>query len=127
MFKHQCRVGSDALAAARPKLLALVPEFAKCKSFSEIHSLVQDATQFVYRFGRLATYDLALRISAKRGLHPDEVYLHCGSLEGAKNLGLLRRNGRVAFDQLPPPMQKLTADQAENFLCRMKDELSPLV
>jgi hypothetical protein len=126
MFKHQCRVGSAALAVARPNVLALVPEFEKCETFSEIHSLVRHATRNVLRIGDLANYDPALRIGAKKGLLPTDVFLHCGSLEGARNLGLPCEGGRISKDRLPPAMKSLSASQAENFLCRKKDKLSPL-
>ncbi len=127
MYDHQHRVGRSVFAAARRILVGMIDRYHNCTTFDELYDLIRNATRNVSRFGPLATYDTALRIGAKLRLSPRAVYLHCGSLEGARNLCLPRRHGRVKIDNLPPPLREnLTADQVETFLCRYKDRLSPV-
>lgn len=73
--------------------------------------------------GPVACYDTAQRIGIKLGLKPQRVYLHAGTREGARLLGLDTSREYVRMKELPAPLQELEADDVKSFLCRNKHKL----
>jgi hypothetical protein len=71
--------------------------------------------------GPLAVYDITQRIGRYLGLEPEDVYLHRGTREGARALGLCGET--VKKDQFPAAFQRLSAAEIEDCLCIFKDEL----
>ncbi len=71
----------------------------------------------VHRFGKLAIYDTVIRLG---------VYLHAGTNEGARALGLDTRRGILEPKELPTPFRSLEPWECEDFLCIYKDELAKL-
>lgn len=75
------------------------------------------------RIGELAIYDTAHRIGAYLGIHPERVYLHRGTREGARDLrdrlGLTLKISRKSLSvaEFPPAIQRLKAHEIEDFLC----------
>jgi hypothetical protein len=74
--------------------------------------------------GELVVYDTALRIGARFGLEPEKVYVHRGTRDGVRKLGLDARRETIEMDELPAPIRRLTPREAEDFLCIYKDTLS---
>ena len=60
-------------------------------------------------------------IGAYLGVAPEKVYLHTGTRKGAKVLELNVASDCLEPDELPPPLRRLSPDDAENFLCIFKD------
>jgi hypothetical protein len=90
-----------------------------------LHELVQIETADIHKIGALAVYDIAHRIGAFLGLQPTTVYLHCGTMAGARSLGFRgRQTLRVA--ELPPQFRRLTAAEIEDCLCIYKSEVAAL-
>ena len=121
---HQHLVGKEKLEQARRALERHSDEISACKSFDELHTLVEDRVGSIDRFGVLAVYDTSLRIGAHLKLWPEVVFLHAGTRKGCKALGVVTRGGKVALENLPRVVQSLEAYQAEDFLCIFKDEFS---
>ena len=119
---HQRRVGREVLTRASNRLLRRRKKLEACETFAELIELVETATGDIDRFGVLAVYDTSLRLGAWFGLSPEIVHLHAGTRKGAKNLGLDVSWGYLDMDELPKPLQTLTAHDAENFLCIYKDQ-----
>ena len=71
-------------------------------------------------------YDTVLRIGAKLDLFPDRVYLHCGTREGARALGLKWRDPWLKVDELPRELRRLKPHEIEDFLCIYKGEFAKL-
>ena len=120
-YHHQRRLSTATLEAVH-SMLQREP-LAKCRSFHELHDMLREAIGPVHGVGRLMIYDTALRLGAKLGLEPERVYLHAGTRDGARNLGLDWRAESVEMKDLPMELHKLKARQVEDILCIYKDRL----
>ncbi|MDQ3246773.1 MAG: hypothetical protein M3Q52_07800 [Pseudomonadota bacterium] len=85
--------------------------------------IVEDSS--VSGFGPLARYDTALRIGFWLRLLPARVYLHAGTRDGSRALGLDAADGSLGRDQLPPELEPLEMHEVEDFLCIYKGQLGP--
>jgi hypothetical protein len=91
------------------------------ENFDGLHSIVRLACSSVQGTGPLYCYDVAHRIGLHLGLHPDVIYLHTGTREGAKALGInVTGRDHIALSDLPKPLQVLSAAEAEDVLCIYK-------
>lgn len=124
MHVHQFRVGAATLEEARKVLQRHAAKIAACKDFDELLGLVRDRTRQIDRFGELAVYDTSLRLGAHLGLWPAVVYLHAGTRQGCKALGIITTGGTVEMAEFPSPVQVLKPYDAEDFLCIFKDRFS---
>lgn len=124
MHVHQFRVGAATLEEARKVLQRHVPKIAGCKHFDELLGLVKDQTRQIDRFGELAVYDTSLRLGAHLGLWPAFVYLHAGTRQGCKALGISAKSGTIEMEEVPSPVRVLKPYQVEDFLCIFKDRFS---
>lgn len=120
---HQRRVGRATLSLATIQLAKSENKLRACQSFDELYDLVEQTTARIDRFGELAVYDAALRLSAYLKILPRAIYLHAGTRKGCHALGVVGQDGKVATDQLPRPIRRLKAHEAEDFLCIYKAEL----
>ena len=68
-------------------------------------------------------YDTALRIGAKLGVAPVRVYLHTGTREGAKRLGIETKGVSALWpSELPEALRELEPYEVEDVLCIYKDK-----
>jgi hypothetical protein len=123
-FDHQRRIKRTAIASALQVLSGAVPLLVACKSFDELHATVERLVGDIYGIGELYIYDTALRIGARLRLFPDRIYLHAGTREGARNLGLNVSRKTLARSELPEVLQSLSASELEDFLCIYKAEFN---
>src|SRR5688572_6643302 len=84
---HQTRILATSLAQANRKLHRDHARVKSCRSFDDLHRLVEDRIRPLHRVGPLTVYDIALRIGMFLGIKPKRVYLHRGTAEGARALG----------------------------------------
>lgn len=88
-------------------------------NFHDLYSWIESVASRVNGIGCTTTYDVARRLGVWMGLKPELVYLHAGTGEGAKKLGV---TGKTApLSDFPEEIQELGATHAENFLCIYKD------
>jgi hypothetical protein len=120
---HQRLVGKVRLDRASQALTRKIDEIKACKSFEQLHASIEDHTKKIVSFGLLARYDISLRIGASLDLWPECVYLHAGTTNGCKAIGLKISSKRVERSELPKPIRALEPHHAENFLCIFKDRL----
>ena len=131
---HQYRLSATDLKKVANALAKQSRRVRICKSFSELHDLIESVARElkadgrIRSFGRLAIYDTSVRIGAFLGRLPEEVYLHAGTREGARVLLGDRCTRRKAlplthFHKLL--RTKLKPYEIEDFLCIFRDELSP--
>ncbi len=118
-YRHQGRISPIALQESCRRLLAA--DLEGCTDFDAFHSLVCRLIDPIPGVGELTVYDTALRIGAKLGLYPRKVYLHAGSRDGARALGLNRRVSALEVKDLPRPLQELEPYEIEDCLCICKD------
>lgn len=119
-FDHQFRILRVARPKAKARLTTSVADLKACRSFDALHSLLSRLLSPVRGLGELYIYDAAVRLGAYLGLAPDLIYLHAGTRAGALALGLGRGRPYLQKRELPRPMQILTADEIESFLCIYK-------
>jgi hypothetical protein len=119
---HQRRNGRATLKRAATALLKRIKQIEKCQSFAELLACVEEATEGIERFGELAAYDTSFRIGLKLKLTPKAVYLHTGTRDGCRALGLKGNRKYVEISELPKELRLLKPHEAEDFLCIYKDE-----
>ena len=110
---HQFRIPGVALRRALEKLHSL--RLDRAKNFDDLLQLIDGAIRDIPRIGELVVYDVAHRLGAARNIEPDRVYLHAGTREGARALGL--RGYVVRVDDLPQAFRRLTPAECEDCLC----------
>lgn len=118
---HQRRLSKSSLESARKELLKA--PIRSCKTFADLHSLIEHTIRPISGIGELMVYDAALRIGARIGVEPEVVYLHAGARTGAKAMGLNTRRGCINLSELPDAMSKLKPREIEDCLCIFKDNL----
>lgn len=126
---HQRRLPRQSLAQAHSNLVRNLPRIAACASFAELHDELRLLLTGIPRLASVYFYDTALRIGAHlsvNGSHfPPQVYLHQGSLEGAKKIPtlnplILGRHPKLDRAAFPPPFNDMQAYELENLLCLYK-------
>ncbi len=118
-YGHQRRLSRRVLSKMRARLLAV--NFESCRSFHELYERVEEAIGSIHGVGDLAVYDTALRIGARLRLKPDRVYLHRGTRQGARALGLNWQAPFLDRRELPAELRKVPAWEVEDILCIFKD------
>lgn len=92
-------------------------------SFAELLNAVEGLK--IEGIGNLTIYDTATMIGCPIGVYPEVVYLHAGTADGAKALGI---NGATAtkeqFVEVCDAFEKLEPIQIEDFLCIYKNQLA---
>jgi hypothetical protein len=117
-------VSDEALGEAAARLQAIEVEIAAATDFAALLGLIEEAIANIQGIGELAVYDIAHRIGAYRGLHPEEVYLHAGTRKGAKALGLPVNRKSLPMTSLPAGLRSLSAEEAEDLLCIYRKTLA---
>jgi hypothetical protein len=123
---HQYRIRAAVLAEAERRLRGCASELRECRTFAELHELVQDRIGGVRGIGALTVYDVANHLGAHLELEPEVVYLHAGTAGGAKALGLDPLAETLDFDRLPAAFRQLRPREVEDCLCLYQDELEAI-
>jgi hypothetical protein len=118
---HQRRIRRAVLHQAQVVLQNARDDLKKSEDFETLHKLVAAKIGPIKGIGRLAVYDIALRIGAYLGKHPGLVHLHAGAKTGAASLGF--RGDAVHPSVLPPAFSTLSPAEIEDCLCIYKDDL----
>lgn len=121
-YDHQRRIRRSALKTATPALIKAEHEIGKCKSFEDLILLIEKTCDMISGIGELYCYDAALRLGAYLKLEPDKVYLHRGTRQGAKRLGILLNRRFIDKSELPEPLRQLSAAEIEDILCIYADD-----
>lgn len=124
LHDHQHRIGHKRMAAAAEFMEPHAGALTSAADFAELHDRVAALGAEVDRVGELAVYDIAQRIGWYRDIEPREIYLHCGTRDGAKALVPQLRGKTMAVDRLPPELHGLTPAQLEDVLCIYKAALT---
>ena len=123
---HQRRIPRAALRAGVATLAGASWALRSCRSFEELHSHVHGLVGGIRGVGRLYVYDVAARIGVVLGLRPRRVYLHAGTRDGARALGLDFRADSIDVTEFPRGLRELKAWELEDVLCIYKSELAGL-
>ncbi len=122
-LSHQRRIPQSVLAESRRRLVASLPALSLAKSFEVLHETVAAQIGRIPGIGELTIYDTALRIGAKLQLEPTVVFLHAGTRDGARRLGLPVSRAFIPVSEFPRAFQALKPREIEDVLCIYKSEL----
>ena len=122
-FSHQRRLKQPGLRKADAILSDSSGKLRNSKSFADLHELIMALLEGIGGLGELYYYDTALRIGANLKLMPQLVYLHRGTRDGARALGLDWHANAVDPRHLPKKLAVLEPHEMEDFLCIYKDRL----
>jgi hypothetical protein len=123
---HQWRAPRASLVQAHSILTANLASIKACRSFGALLGSLRALLHGVPRLQEVYMYDAALRIGAfmsKANSHlPTTVYLHAGSLLGAKKITSIRgniptHNPTIAAAAFPHPISTFPPHEIENILC----------
>jgi hypothetical protein len=120
-FSHQRRLPRETLEMATKRLRAA--NLRSARSFADLITRVSTAVRLVHGVGELYVYDTTLRLGGHLGLLPRKVYLHAGTRQGARALGLDHRSSSVSPNLLPILLRRLKPHEVEDVLCIYKDWL----
>jgi hypothetical protein len=123
---HQWRLTEKTLNNAASALEPELKAIRKCGDFESLMSLLEDKLGNVWGIGELTTYDIAHRIGAHLGFDPELIYLHRGTRDGAKVLGIDGKLRAIKPSVLPSAFRRLRPCEIEDALCIYKDELKQL-
>jgi hypothetical protein len=123
-YRHQWLIKKKILEKAAKRLLDGVNEINNCNSFEDLIKLVEEKTKDLKGFGELAIYDTSSRIGAKKNIYPCKVYIHAGTKEGCKALGLDDKLKTLKVQNLPEPIKDhLEPYEIEDFLCIYRNKV----
>ena len=125
-FDHQRRIIQPARRSAEIILATAMNRLRRCTTFHALHIALSELLLPVPGLGPLYVYDTAVRLGAYLHLSPKYVYLHAGTLIGAKALGLEVHQPYLQKQDLPDALRSLTADEIESFLCIYAADLTRL-
>jgi hypothetical protein len=124
-LSHQKCIARQSLFNAHQILMRNVHLLTQAKTFNDLHKLIYCLVNSVHGIGSLYIYDTSLRIAAylnrTRSMMPTQVYLHAGSLQGAKNIARLNLSVIMSASKFPAPICSLSPHEIENLLCLYKD------
>lgn len=120
-YDHQRRHSRSTLQRAQRAIIEIAHALRSARCFDDLHELLKQAIYPIHGLKEMYTYDTALRLGAYLRLRPERVYLHRGTRDGARALGLDATNDSLAMSELPNELQSLSAVEAEDFLCIFKN------
>lgn len=122
-LSHQRRIPESVLSESRMKLLEAESILRQTKSFEELYEIVSSLIRPIPGIGELTVYDTALRIGSKLELEPAVVFLHAGTRNGARCLGLNVSREFFQVFELPRAFHRLKPREIEDILCIYKAQL----
>jgi hypothetical protein len=127
-YSHQQKTWNfwgDSVPKAKKILLDHAAELRACATFDEVHELVTSALAGIKGLKVMYCYDVAVRIGAFLGRLPKKVYLHLGTLRGAKLLDLPTKRGYLNISELPPELRAFQPYEIEDMLCHLAHAAKP--
>jgi hypothetical protein len=121
---HQYRIPLSVLREVERDLQAVSVSLRGCATFDELFRLVQSEIGGIFGVGELTIYDVTTRLGAFLGLEPERVYLHAGTKEGARYLGITTRRESFEPSELPRAFRRLRPREIEDCLCIYKRQLA---
>jgi len=125
-LSHQRRLSRETLRRCEATLLSAERDLQRARAFDELYALVERLIADIHGVGELMVYDTAIRLGAKLGLEPREIYLHAGTRQGAKALGFDGRARSIRRASLPEVLRNLPASELEDIFCIYCDDLGRL-
>jgi hypothetical protein len=122
LHSHQRWLRPETAKQAESILLKCADEIQTCKDFDTLHEFIKSKLQ-INGASEMYWYDTAFRIGLSLKVYPRKVYLHRGTRDGAKALGIYKGKDVLEMSELPAVLQTMKPYQVEDFLCIKKDVL----
>jgi hypothetical protein len=122
-YSHQYRIIPEAIKAAQRQLSGNVERIRKAPNFAILLREITAVLGKIAGLGDLYYYDAALRVGAKLGLYPEQIYLHAGTRAGAAVLGLNANQRFLYVSDMPQEFRELAPHEIEDVLCIYADKL----
>ncbi len=117
---HQRRIPRKVLQKAKARLTPMRLDLYH--SFHALHAAIDQRIRSIPGVGPLMVYDIATRIGAYLRRQPEYVYLHAGTRDGARILGLAA-GAFIDPAALPSAFKRLSPREIEDCLCIYRDFL----
>jgi hypothetical protein len=121
---HQQLIPPATLDLCAARLSENSSRLEASRGFDDLLGVVHAVLNSIHGAGEMVTYDIADRLGLHLGLPPQRIYLHRGTRDGAKALGLWRRGLKSIelheFHARYPEFRDLSAREAEDVLCIYK-------
>lgn len=118
-FPHQYRITKQTCDESHRVLKKM--SFDNIKDFESLYECLKKNLLPIHGVGKLYVYDAALRLGTYFSLEPTKIYLHAGTLKGARNLNLDTSKESLNIQDLPLHLQKINPKFVEAILCIYKD------
>ena len=119
IFSHQKRIGRKKVELAANRIQEFEQLILSAESFDDIFEYTEKIRKLKIGVGHLWSYDTALHIGFNLNIHPDEIYVQSGVVNGIKmfypHLEIKRKMEKNLFIGL----ESLEPFEIENFLCTM--------
>lgn len=123
-YSHQRRLTKLSLERALDALLKKAGAMEQARDVAELFALIDAALEPIQGLGELYVYDRTLRIGSRWSLFPEKVYLHAGTRQGVRALGMSASAATLGVSDLPRELRALEPHEVEDVLCIFKDELA---
>ncbi len=123
-FRHQYRIRLRVLHKAAKALATRTAAIRACPDFDALFGTVEETIYSIRGIGDVTVYDTALRIGAKLKHEPSLVYLHAGTRDGARALGLDGGRRTLSLAEVPKAFRILKPREIEDCLCIYKADLA---
>lgn len=119
---HQFRIPNICLAEFCENILSNIDQIKSANSFESLHNLIKVCK--IKGIGKLCIYDTSQMIGLYLRLYPNFIYLHSGTLQGAKKILGKIKGDRISKNILPDAFQRsdLSCSEIEDILCIYKDK-----
>jgi len=122
-FSHQRRIPKLVLRRSSELLAQALPDLKASRDFDDLYVRIRATVGQLRGIGALTLYDTANRIAGMLKLEPRRVYLHAGTLDGARALGLPTGEGLLEMSAVPREFWRLRPREVEDALCIFKARL----
>jgi hypothetical protein len=122
-FSHQRRIPKAALRRSAERLQEAVPALKACRDFDALYARIGATVGGLRGIGALTVYDTANRLGGKLKLEPTRVYLHAGTLAGARAIGIPTETDTIEMSAFPREFRRLRPREVEDALCIFKARL----
>jgi hypothetical protein len=121
-YSHQRRLTKISLLKSYNFIRNNWNKIILCEDFDALHNLLKSHLKQIHGIGDLYIYDTSFRIGAFRRLFPEYIYLHAGTKDGAKKMGIETKNRtKLSKSELPKEFKFTKAHEIEDILCIYKD------
>jgi hypothetical protein len=114
---HQWRIPPALLEELRKGLMKKQDAIRSSRDFEALMAITEQVASKIWKNAELTIYDTTHRLAVYRGIEPEHVYLHAGTREGARELGLPGNKKFLRLQDMPMPLQRLKPYELENLFC----------